>query len=241
MTVGDLHADWSKHRATDETMRLLVAVAEAAGLRRMIDAMFAGEHINVTEDRAVLHVALRAPAGERIVVDGADVVPDVHARARPHGGVRRPGAQRGVDGLHRPGRPQRREHRHRRVGPRPGHGVPRPCATSAGATSTFRFVSNVDGADICEATHDLDPEETLFIVVVEDVHDASRRSPTPPRRSGGCRSGCRDPEAIARHFVAVSTNAAEVAAVRDRHRRTCSSSGTGSAAATPTTRRSACR
>ena len=121
--AAGLYLDYSKNRVTDETLTLLLQLAEESGLRARIDAMFRGEKINVTEDRAVLHVALRAPKGESIVVDGEDVVPEVHAvldrmadfSDRVRGGD--------VEGPHRQAHPQRRQHRHRRLGPRPGDGL----------------------------------------------------------------------------------------------------------------------
>ena len=121
--AGDLHLDYSKNRVTAETLRLLVALAERAGLRRRTDDMFAGEQINVTEDRAVLHVALRAPGrhvdrGRR----GRRRAPRPR-RARPDGRLRPPGPHRRVAGPHRPGHPQRGQHRHRRLRPGPGHGL----------------------------------------------------------------------------------------------------------------------
>jgi glucose-6-phosphate isomerase len=209
LTVGDLHADWSKHRVTDETMRLLVAVAAAAGLRRMIDAMFAGEHINVTEDRAVLHVALRAPRGESIVVDGVDVVPAVHAvldRMAAFSDRVRGGEWTGFTG-----RPVRNVVNigigGSDLGPAMAYQALRDFSRR---DLTFRFVSNVDGADVYEATRDLDPEETLFIVssktftTVETITNATTAKRWLQERLS-------DPAATARHFVAVSTNADEVA------------------------------
>jgi glucose-6-phosphate isomerase len=209
LTVGDLYADWSKHRITDETLRLLVALAEAAGLRRMIDAMFAGERINVTEDRAVLHVALRAPEGESIVVDGVDVVRAAHEvrdRMAAFADRVRDGRWTGFTG-----RPVRNVVNigigGSDLGPAMAYEALRDFSRR---DLRFRFVSNVDGADIAEATRDLDPEETLFVVssktftTVETITNA-----TTAKRWLEAR--LPDPAAIARHFVAVSTNAAEVA------------------------------
>ena len=112
------HLDFAKQRITGETIDLLVALAEERDLAGRREAMFTGVHINNTEDRAVLHTALRLPAGATLVVDGQDVVADVHDGAGQDGGVRRPGPRRDVAGLHRPADPQRGEHRHRRLGPR---------------------------------------------------------------------------------------------------------------------------
>ena len=118
-----LYLDYSKNRVTDETLGLLVELAEQSGLRGRIDAMFAGEHINVTEDRAVLHVALRAPRGSSLVVDGHDVVADVHEVLDRMARFADAGARRRMDGPHRPAHPQRRQHRHRRLRPRAGDGL----------------------------------------------------------------------------------------------------------------------
>jgi glucose-6-phosphate isomerase len=174
----------------------------------MIDAMFAGEHINVTEDRAVLHVALRAPAGESILVDGTDVVPAVHRvldRMAAFSDRVRSGEWTGFTG-----RPVRNVVNigigGSDLGPAMAYSALRDVSRR---DLTFRFVSNVDGADVWEATHDLDPEETLFIVssktftTVETITNA-----TTAKR--WLQDRLPDPGAIARHFVAVSTNAAAV-------------------------------
>ena len=158
-----LYLDYSKHRVRDETIRLLVRLAEEAGLRARIDAMFRGEKINVTEQRAVLHVALRAPRDEHIAVDGKDVVPEVHAvldRMTDFSNRVRGGAWTGHTGK-----------RIRNVinigiggsdlGPVMAYEALRHYAAR---DMTFRFVSNVDGTDFAEATRELDPAETLFIV-----------------------------------------------------------------------------
>ena len=118
-----LYLDYSKNRVTDETMRLLVELAEESGVPERRDAMFRGEHINVSEDRAVLHVALRMPEGESLVVDGVDVVAQVHEVLRPDGGLLEPDPVGGVDRPHRQAHPQRGQHRHRRVRSRPRDGV----------------------------------------------------------------------------------------------------------------------
>ena len=161
--AGDLYLDFSKQRLTGETLRLLLAVAERAGLRERIDAMFAGERINTTEDRAVLHVALRAPAASSILLDGEDVVPEVHAvlaRMRGFAGRVRSGAWTGQTG-----RPIRNLVNvgigGSDLGPAMAYQALRPYSDRS---RRFRFVSNVDGADIAEATRDLDPAETLFVV-----------------------------------------------------------------------------
>jgi glucose-6-phosphate isomerase len=161
--AGDLYLDYSKNRVSAETIDLLVALAEASGLRDRIDAMFRGEHINVTEDRAVLHVALRMPRDETLVVDGHDVIADVHAvldKMSDFAGRVRSGEWTGFTGK-----------RIRNVvnigiggsdlGPAMSYDALRDFTDRR---LTCRFVSNVDGNEIWEATHDLDAAETLFIV-----------------------------------------------------------------------------
>ena len=205
---GDLHLDYSKNRLTAETVHLLTAVARRAGLRERIDAMFAGEHINVTEDRAVLHVALRAPAGARITTDGRDVVPDVHAvlqKMEAFSGAVRNGEWRGQTGK-----------RIRAVvnigiggsdlGPKMAYEALRD---RADRNITFRFVSNVDGSDIWEATCDLDPAETLFVVSSKTFTTLETINNATTARDWLLR-GLGDRAAVARHFVAVSTNAGKV-------------------------------
>jgi glucose-6-phosphate isomerase len=209
-TAGDLYLDWSKHRVTAETVGLLVAMAERAGLRQRIDAMFAGERINVTENRAVLHVALRAPEGSSILVDGHNVVPDVHEVL---------GRMRGFAEEVRSGRWL--GHTGRRVrnvvnigiggsdlGPAMAYTALRPYSDRS---MTFRFVSNVDGADIAEATRDLDPAETLFIVCSKTFTTIETLTNARTARAW-LLDALGDPAAVSRHFVAVSTNAEKVAA-----------------------------
>jgi glucose-6-phosphate isomerase len=205
-----LHVDYSKQRITDETLALLVRLAEACGLRQRIDAMFSGEKINATEHRAVLHVALRAPQGERILVDGRDVVPDVHevlGRMAAFCRQIRSGTWKGHSG-----KPIRAIVNvgigGSDLGPVMAYEALRPFADRH---LTFRFVSNVDGTDFVEATRDLDPAETLFVI--------SSKTFTTQETMANARSArewllasLRDPAAVARHFVAVSTNAAEVSA-----------------------------
>ncbi len=158
-----MYLDYSKHRLTDETLRLLLRLADESGLRGKIDAMFRGDKINLTENRAVLHVALRAPRDERIVVDGKDVVPEVHAVLDKMAGFCdrvRSGEWKGYTGK-----------RIRNVvnigiggsdlGPVMAYEALRHYSAR---DMTFRFVSNVDGTDFAEATRDLDAAETLFIV-----------------------------------------------------------------------------
>ncbi|OIV35739.1 glucose-6-phosphate isomerase [Mangrovactinospora gilvigrisea] len=208
LKVGDLQIDYAKHLVTDDTLRLLRELAEARGVAELRDAMFAGEHINVTEDRAVLHVALRAPRGEVIETDGHDVVPDVHAvldkmsdfsdRVRSgewkgHTGRRiRNVVNIGIGGSD--------------LGPAMAYEALRPWSAR---DMVFRFVSNVDGADLHEATRDLDAEETLFIIssktftTVETITNA-----TAARR--WALAALKDEAAVAKHFVAVSTNKEKV-------------------------------
>ncbi len=210
LEAADLYLDYSKHLVTDETIGLLVALADRAGLRERIDAMFAGERINVTEDRPVLHVALRAPEDSVIEVDGMNVVPEVHAVLRKMGAFAdrvRSGAWTGSTGA-----------RIRAVvnigiggsdlGPAMGTEALRDFSDRS---MTFRFVSNVDGADIAEATRDLDAAETLFIVssktfsTIETLTNAKSARDWLVGRLG-------DEDAVRRHFVAVSTQAERVAA-----------------------------
>ena len=158
-----IYFDYSKHRITDETLRLLLQLAEESGLRSRIDAMFRGEKINVTEKRAVLHVALRAPQGQSIVVDGEDVVPQVHAvldKMADFSSRVRSGEWKGYTG-----KPIRNVINigigGSDLGPVMAYEALRHYSQR---DLTFRFVSNIDGTDFAEATRDLDPEETLFII-----------------------------------------------------------------------------
>jgi glucose-6-phosphate isomerase len=207
--AGELYLDWSKNRVTDETVRLLVALAERAGLRRRIDAMFAGERINVTEDRPVLHVALRAPPGTLILVDGHDVVPDVHAvlaKMRAFADQVRSGTWLGYTG-----RPVRNVVNIGIGGSDLGPAMAYEALRGYSDRSrTFRFVSNVDGADIAEATRDLDPTETLFVVCSKTF--TTLETLTNARTARDWLLGALGKEgAVGRHFVAVSTNAQKVA------------------------------
>jgi glucose-6-phosphate isomerase len=208
--AGDLFLDYSKNRLTAETIALLVDLANAAGLRTRIDAMFAGERINVTEDRAVLHIALRAPSSEHIVVDGVDVVQAVHEVLGKMGIFAeriRSGAWTGYTG-----KPIRNVINigigGSDLGPAMAYEALRDYSDR---TRTFRFVSNVDGTDIWEATADLDPEETLFIVCSKTFTTLETLTNAASARDWLLRS-LHDPAAIAKHFVAVSTNAKAVAA-----------------------------
>ncbi len=207
--AAGLYLDYSKQRVDADTLRLLRELAEACGLRERTEAMFRGERINRTEDRAVLHVALRAPAGEKIVVDGRDVVADVHAvldrmsafadqvrsgRWLGHTGKRiRNVVSIGIGGSD--------------LGPVMAYEALR--AYSA-REMTFRFVSNVDGTDFVEATRDLDAAETLFIVCSKTFTTLETLTNAHAARSW-CIRALGEEKSIARHFVAVSTNAAAVA------------------------------
>ncbi|HUA34700.1 MAG TPA: glucose-6-phosphate isomerase [Candidatus Binataceae bacterium] len=203
-----LYMDYSKHRATGETIKLLIALAEECGLRAKIDAMFRGDKINITENRAVLHVALRAPRGEKILVDGKDVVPDVHEvldRMAVFSRRIRDGSWTGHTGK-----------RIRNIinigiggsdlGPVMAYEALR---FYSDRNLTVRFVSNVDGTDFAEATRDLDPTETLFIVSSKTFTTLETMTNAHTAR-GWALGTLKDEKAIAKHFVAVSTNAAEV-------------------------------
>jgi len=205
-----LYLDYSKNLVTDETMRLLLDLAEQSGLRERIEAMFNGEHINVTEDRAVLHVALRAPRGTSIVTDGHDVVPDVHAvldrmaalsdRVRARGWRGHDGkAIRNVINVGIGGSD---------LGPVMAYEALRHYSDRE---LVFRFVSNVDGTDFAEATRDLDPRETLFIISSKTFTTLETMTNARTARAWVLGAYGGDEAAIAKHFVAVSTNADEVA------------------------------
>ncbi|MDQ3876407.1 MAG: glucose-6-phosphate isomerase [Actinomycetota bacterium] len=204
-----LYLDYSKNRITDETIRLLAELAEACGLRERTQAMFSGQKLNLTEDRAVLHVALRAPKGETILVDGEDVVTEVHAvldRMSAFADRVRSGAWRGATG-----RPIRNIVNigigGSDLGPVMAYEALRAYSRRE---MTFRFVSNVDGTDFAEATRDLDPEETLFIVSSKTFTTLETMTNAQTAREWAlARLG--DEKAVAKHFVAVSTNADEVA------------------------------
>ncbi len=208
LEAAGLYFDYSKHRVTDETMRLLVRLAEEVGLRGRIDAMFSGEKINVTEQRAVLHVALRAVRSDSIVVDGNNVVPEVHEvldRMADFSRRVRDGSWKGHTGK-----------RIRNVvnigiggsdlGPVMAYEALRHYSDR---NLTLRFVSNVDGTDFAEATHDLDPAETLFIVSSKTFTTLETMTNAQTARQWSL-AGLGDEKAVAKHFVAVSTNAAEV-------------------------------
>ena len=212
MTVeaAGLYIDYSKHRITDETLVRLAALADEIGLRARIDAMFRGDPINVTEHRAALHIALRAPRGASIAVGGRNVVPDVHAvrdRMAEFVGRVRSGAWKGHTGK-----------RIRNVinvgiggsdlGPVMAYEALKHYSDR---TMAFRFVSNVDGTDFAEATRDLDPAETLFVISSKTFTTLETMTNAASARAWTL-AALGDEAAIARHFVAVSTNAEKVAA-----------------------------
>ena len=203
-----IYFDYSKHRITDETLRLLLQLAEESTLRACIDAMFRGEKINVTEKRAVLHVALRAPQGQSIMAEGKDVVPQVRAVLARMAGFSnrvRSGEWKGHTGK-----------RIRNVinigiggsdlGPVMAYEALRFYSQR---DLTFCFVSNVDGTDFAEATRDLDPEETLFIISSKTFTTLETMTNAHTARDWLLET-LKHPAAVARHFVAISTNAVEV-------------------------------
>ncbi len=205
-----LFLDYSKNRITDETIKLLLELAEESGLRSRIVAMFRGEKINVTEKRAVLHVALRAPKGVAIIVDGEDVVPQVHAvldkmadfcnrvrsgKWKGHTGKRiRNVINIGIGGSD--------------LGPVMAYEALKHYSERE---MTFRFVSNIDGTDFAEAVRDLDPSETVFIVSSKTFTTLETMTNAHTARAWSVQGLGGDEKSVAKHFVAVSTNAAEVA------------------------------
>jgi glucose-6-phosphate isomerase len=207
--AAGLFLDYSKHRVTDETVRLLLALAGAIDLRGRIDAMFRGDKINVTEGRAVLHTALRAPRDATIVVDGENVVPKVHAvldRMADFATRIRSGTWRGHTG-----QPIRAVVNigigGSDLGPVMAYEALRHYSERA---LTMRFVSNVDGTDFVEATRDLDPATTLFVVSSKTFTTLETMTNAATARAWSL-AALRDEAAIAKHFVAVSTNAEAVA------------------------------
>src|SRR5882724_3462945 len=204
-----LYLDYSKNRITDETLELLVQLAEESGLRARIDAMFKGEKINITENRAVLHVALRARKGATITVDGENVVPKVHAVLDKMADLSdrvRSGTWKGYTG-----KPIRNVINIGIGGSDLGPVMAYEALKHySDRRLTFRFVSNVDGADFVEATQDLDPAETLFIVSSKTFTTLETMTNAQSARDWLLRGLEGDQKAIARHFVAVSTNAEKV-------------------------------
>jgi len=207
--AAGLFLDYSKHRVDAETLRLLVALAEVRDLRGRIDAMFRGEAINVTERRAVLHVALRAPRDRSIVVDGRDVVPGVHEVLDRMGAFAdrvRGGAWKGHTG-----KPIRNVVNIGIGGSDLGPVMAcQALRHYSDRSRTFRFVSNVDGTDFAEAVHDLDAAETLCIVSSKTFTTLETMTNAATARRWLVEA-LGDEKAVAKHFVAVSTNGAEVA------------------------------
>ena len=210
LEAAGVFLDYSKNLITEETLKLLLQLAEAAGLPARRDAMFRGDKINITENRAVLHVALRAPKGASILVDGENVVPPVHAvldKMADFANRLRSGAWKGHTGK-----------RVRNVinvgiggsdlGPVMAYEALKHYSDRA---MTFHFVSNVDGTDFVEATRDLDPAETLFIISSKTFTTLETMTNAHSARDWSLRGLGGDIKAVAKHFVAVSTNAAKVA------------------------------
>jgi glucose-6-phosphate isomerase len=208
--TGGIFLDYSKNRITDETLKLLIQLAEESGLRERIDAMFRGEKINITENRAVLHVALRAPKGESIFVDGEDVVPAVHVvldKMSAFADRVRSGAWKGHTGK-----------RIRNVinigiggsdlGPVMAYEALKYYSQR---DMIFRFVSNVDGSDFAEAVRDINAEETLFLVASKTFTTLETMTNAHSARDWSLAALGGDEKAVAKHFVAISTNAKEVA------------------------------
>ncbi|MFE4614611.1 glucose-6-phosphate isomerase [Streptomyces sp. NPDC056747] len=209
LRVGDLYLDYSKHLVTDETLTLLRDLAAATGVAELRDAMFRGEKINTTEDRAVLHTALRAPRGAVIEVDGENVVPGVHAVLDKMGAFA--DKVRAGEWTGHTGKPVKNIVNigigGSDLGPAMAYEVLRSFTQR---DLTLRFVSNVDGADLHEAVRDLDPAETLFVVASKTFTTIETITNATSARDWlltGLRAG---QEAVAKHFVALSTNAEKV-------------------------------
>jgi glucose-6-phosphate isomerase len=204
-----LYLDYSKHRITDETLELLIGVAKEAGLQSRIEAMFRGEKINLTENRAVLHTALRTPKGASVFVDGENVVPKIHEvldKMADFSNRVRSGAWKGHTG--------RRIRNIVNVGIGGSDLGPVMAYEALKAFSdramTFRFVSNVDATDFSEAVRDLDPEETLFIISSKTFTTLETMTNAQSARDWSVAGLGGDETSVAKHFVAVSTNAGEV-------------------------------
>jgi len=208
LEAAGIYLDYSKNRITDETLRLLLELAESSGLRERIDAMFGGEKINVTEKRAVLHVALRAPRDESIIVDGENVVPEVHAvldKMADFSNRVRSGAWTGYTGK------RMRNIINIGIG---GSDLGPSMAYDAlkyysDRDLNVRFVSNIDGSEFVEVTRDLDPAETLFIVSSKTFTTLETLTNAHSAREW-CVRALGSEKAVAKHFVAVSTNTEEV-------------------------------
>jgi glucose-6-phosphate isomerase len=207
--TSGIFLDYSKNRITDETLKLLIQLAEESGLRTHIDAMFSGEKINITENRAVLHIALRAPKGESIFVDGEDVVPSVHAvldKMAAFADRVRSGAWKGHTG--------KRIRNVINIGIGGSDLGPVMAYEALKYYSqrdiTFRFVSNVDGTDFAEAVRDLNAEETLFLIASKTFTTLETMTNAHSARDWALAGLGGDEKAVAKHFVAISTNAKEV-------------------------------
>src|SRR5271154_3011196 len=203
-----LFLDYSKNRITEETLKLLIQLAEESHLQKRIEAMFRGERINLTENRAVLHTALRAPRDASVVVDGENVVPKVHAvldRMADFANRARSGEWKGHTG--------KRIRNVINVGIGGSDLGPvmvyEALKFYADRSMTFRFVSNIDGTDLAEAIRDLDPAETLFIISSKTFTTLETLTNAHSARDW-CLKALGDEKAVAKHFVAVSTNAVEV-------------------------------
>jgi glucose-6-phosphate isomerase len=207
--TGGIFLDYSKNRITDETLKLLIQLAEESGLRARIDAMFKGEKINITENRAVLHIALRAPKSESILVDGEDVVPVVHAvldKMAAFADRVRSGAWKGHTG--------KRIRNIINIGIGGSDLGPVMAYEALKYYSqrdiSFRFVSNVDGSDFAEAVRDLNAEETLFLIASKTFTTLETMTNAHSAREWTLAGLGSDEKAVAKHFVAISTNAKEV-------------------------------
>jgi len=206
--AAGIYFDYSKHRITDETFKLLMQLAEESGLRSRIDAMFRGDKINVTEKRAVLHVALRTPKGKRLVVEGEDIIPRVHdvlGKMTHFSNQVRNGEWKGYSGK------MIRNIINIGIG---GSDLGPMMAYEAlryysQRNLNFRFISNIDGTDFAEATYGLNPEETLFIISSKSFKTLETMTNAHTARKWILNT-LKNPSSIARHFVAVSTNLSEV-------------------------------
>jgi glucose-6-phosphate isomerase len=204
-----IYFDYSKHRITSKTVKLLIQLAEESGLRTRIDAMFNGEKINITENRAVLHVALRAPIGQSIIVDGENVVPQVHTvlnkmadfSTRVRSGDWKGHTGKPISNIINIGIGGSD------LGPVMAYEALRHYSQR---DLTFRFVSNIDGTDFAEATRDLDPEKTIFIISSKTFTTLETMTNAHTARDWSLKT-LKNPAAVAKHFVAVSTNSGEVA------------------------------
>src|SRR5262245_43881243 len=207
--AAGIYLDYSKNRITGETLKLLLQLAEECRLRERMDAMFRGDKINITEKRAVLHVALRAPKEASIVVDGEDVVPKVHAVL-----------DRMADFAERVRGGEWKGHTGKRIRNVVNIGIGgsdlgpvmayEALKGYSDRSMTFRFVSNIDGTDFVEAVRDLDPSETLFIVSSKTFTTLETMTNAHTARAWSLSGLGGDEKSVAKHFVAVSTNAAEV-------------------------------